>query len=399
MKNLQLPFGVQDYMPQECYNKNSVQDKLCAVFALHGLSRVSVPAIEYFDVYGEVLSRSALNKTFKMTDIDGSLLMLRADPTLQICRMAASKLNSENIKKVYYIENSYEYISDPTAVRSREFPQAGVEILGDSGSACDAEALIIAIESLLGAGLEDFMLEIGQVDYFNGIALQSGFCEKDAAELRLLINRKDMLGIEMFLNGKNVSSEFRSQFMLLPTLFGDTEILKKARADISNEKSLRALDNLEDVMSVLKAAKLDKYVSIDLGLLRGEYYTGIVVKGLYSRLGVPILDGGRYDKLCDAFGVSLPAVGFSVGVKRLLTALEKEGKLLACKPADCAYISDGDNAEFEYSYISELRKKGLSVEKCFFKTEKQLIDYCNAKNIDCAAIICGGKIKFAKGKV
>ncbi len=399
MKNIRLPFGVQDYMPQECYNKELTQEKLGNVFSRHGFLRVGTPAIEYFDAYDEVLSRASQNKTFKMTDSDGSLLILRSDPTLQICRMAATKFDAENINKVYYLENSYEYISDPTTARSREFPQAGVELLGNSGNAGDIEILTVAIESLLAAGLTDFMLEIGQVGYFNGIAGEAGLCEKDAGELRSLINKKDMLGMEMFLSGKNVADKYVAQFMMLPTLFGDSEVISKARKGVVNVKSNRALDDLENILAALKAAGLDKYVSVDLGLLRGDYYTGMVLKGFSSQLGLPILDGGRYDGLCSAFGITLPAVGFSIGVKRLLIALEKEGKLVPCGRSGYAYISDGKDHAFEYGFVSKLRNGGAKVEKCFFDSRDALVGYCNSAGIKNAFVISGGKVEYVKGGI
>lgn len=391
MKKLQLPFGVQDYMPQECYQKNLVQERLATVFLRHGFRRVDTPAIEYFDVYDEVLGRNTVNKTFKMTDSDGSLLMLRFDPTLQICRMAATKLGAEQIEKVFYIANSYEYIPDSGTARSREFAQTGVELLGSCGSAGDTEAIVVAIESLLGAGLTDFLLEIGQVDYFNGIVCEAGMCDEDAKELRVLINKKDMLGVEMFLRGKNVNEKFMTQFLQLPTLFGDEDVLARAREGVANQRSLRALDNLQQVYAALRAMRLDKYVSVDLGLLRGEYYTGLVLKGITRNLGVPILDGGRYDALCASFGKPMPAIGFSIGVKRLLVALEKEGKLSHGGDVDCAYISDGKDVGFEYSYVREMRSRGLSVEKRFGGDKKALVAYCRHCGIRSAIVIEGNK--------
>ncbi len=392
MKNLQLPFGVQDYMPQECYNKNLTQEKLAETFVQHGFVRVETPAIEYYNVYDEILSRAAVHKTFKMTDSDGSLLILRPDPTLQICRMAAAKLQSEGIHKVYYLENSYEYLSDPSTARSREFAQAGVELLGTSGTAGDVEIIVVAIESLLAAGLDDFLLEIGQVAYFNGLTSEAGMTENDAETLRALVNKKDMLGVELFLHGKNVDERFVSRFLKLPTLFGGAEVLARAREGVANEKSEQALNNLQEIMEKLTALGLDRYVSIDLGLLRGDYYTGLVMKGFSGKLGVPLLDGGRYDRLGQAFGKTMPAVGFSVGIKRLLIALEKEGKLIACKTPDYAYISDGKDSAHEYAVVSDLRKKGNNVEKCFYCKKSELIAYCKQKGIRHALIFTGGKM-------
>lgn len=399
MKKLQLPFGVQDFMPDECYNKKLTEERLAEVFAAHGFLRISTPAIEYFDVYGEILSSVAVNKTFKMTDSDGRLLMLRSDPTFQICRLAATKLKTENISKVYYTENSYEYISDSTTARSREFPQAGVELLGAAGIDADIETVIVAIESLKTAGLEDFILEIGQVDYFNGIAYESGLGETDSKELRLLINKKDMLGVEMFLQGKNIDNRFVAQFLKMPSLFGDSEVLNSARKGVSNSKSNLALDNLDKIITAVSSAGYEKYITVDLGLLRGDYYTGLVIKGLSGNLGVPILDGGRYDSLCKAFGENLPAVGFSIGVKRLLIALEKEGKLSKRSVPDCVYISDGKDYAYEYEYVSKLRNRGKTVEKCFFSSKEELCKYCDECGIECAFVICGNTVAFKKGGV
>lgn len=389
MKNLQLPFGVQDCMPQECYNKIIIQEKLSEIFRKHGFLRVETPSFEYFDVYGGILSRDSANKTFKMTDADGSLLTLRSDPTLQICRMAATKLGG--VDKVFYAANSYEYLSDSYTSRSREFSQMGVELLGAGDVSADVEAITVAIEGLRESGLSDFMLELGQVDYFNGLTKEAGMSERDAKELRGLVNKKDMLGVEMFLSSKKVGERFVSQFLLLPTLFGDCEVLNKARKEIANDTSAQALNRLEQILIALKAARLDKYVAIDLGILRGEYYTGLVMKGISGKLGVPLLDGGRYDTLCGEFGASKPAVGFSIGIKRLLVALEREEKLIPCASPDIAYISDGKDCGFEYEYVAALRENGLVVEKRFDCGKKELLDYCTAKKIPCAVIISGGK--------
>ena len=206
-----------------------------------------------------------------------------------------------------------------------------------------------------------------------------------------LVNKKDMLGVEMFLSSKKVGERFVSQFLLLPTLFGGCEVLNKARKEIANEKSAQALNRLEQILIALKAARLDKYVAIDLGLLRGEYYTGLVMKGISGKLGVPLLDGGRYDTLCGEFGASKPAIGFSIGIKRLLVALEREGKLMSCASPDIAYISDGKDCGFEYEYVAALRENGLVVEKRFECGKKELLDYCAAKKIPCAVIISGGR--------
>lgn len=70
------------------------------------------------------------------------------------------------------------------------------------------------------------------------------------------------------------------------------------------------------------------YISYDLGMIKPlSYYSGILFSGLVKDLGAPVLSGGRYDNLADAFGKHMPAVGFAMGLKRILVALERQGSL------------------------------------------------------------------------
>ena len=141
MKKFQLPYGVQDYLPQECYNKELVEKKLSEVFYKSGYERVETSALEYFDLFDGILPPSAINKMFKMTDSDGSLLVLRPDTTLQICRMAAGNLDTGEINRLYYCENSFEFLTDNSTARTREFAQVGVELLGNTGIDGDIEII------------------------------------------------------------------------------------------------------------------------------------------------------------------------------------------------------------------------------------------------------------------
>lgn len=383
-------------MPQECYNKKIVEDKLSKVFTLHGFSMVQTSSLEYFDLFNEIFDSKNINRMFKMTDNDGGLLVLRPDITLQICRMVATKFDINQINKLYYVENSFEYLPNTSTARSREFEQAGIEMLGKSGFAGDLEILTAAIEGFKACGLEDFLLEIGQVQFFNGLMQEGGVNSEDAKILRGLVNKKDMLGVELFLQNRNLKSEFIKKFLLLPTLFGDESILEKAKNMCSNDTSLKAIDNICYLVSHLKERGLDKYISIDLGMLQGDYYSGLVVRGVAKNLGLSILDGGRYDNLCNALNAPMEAVGFAIGVKRLLIALENQNKLEGLKAIDYAYISDDKFGDFEYETVKNLREGGKTVTKCFLQNGSELAQYCVKNNIAGAFEIAGQTRKDIK---
>lgn len=367
-----LPYGVQDYFPDECYNKSVVEEKLCAVFSSYGYNKVETPTFEYYDMYAGVPVSS--DRMFKLTDNDGSLLVLRPDITLQVCRIAG-KLEG-GIQKLYYTENSYEYLPNIYSARTREFSQAGVELLGDTGLRGDAEIIKMAIESLLRVGLEDFLIEIGDVRYFKSLMDECGMAEADTAVLQSLINRKDSLGMEMFLQQCPVEKRFKDKFRLLPSLFGDVSVLDTAALDCG-EKSAAVLQDLKTIFSMLDKCGYGKYVSVDLGLLHGlDYYSGLVIRGLTGNLGLSVLDGGRYDDIGRSFKAGMNAVGFAIGVKRLLVALDSAHKL--CKRPPCLYayaVAGGDEAGVD-SVLRSLRADGARVTDSFCGDRETLVAFC-----------------------
>ena len=201
MKKFNLPFGVEDYLPKDCYTKQVLEQKITDIFFNAGFDKIETGEIEYFDLYDGVLSRDSLNKTFKFTDTDGQLLVLRPDTTMQVLRLASNKLDSD-ISKLYYIQKSFEFLPTGTShsARSREFSQIGIEILGNSGIAGDIEAVVLAINALKAAGLKDFIIELGHVDFLNGILGELNLSKNDLDELRDIVNSKDALGLEIFIS-------------------------------------------------------------------------------------------------------------------------------------------------------------------------------------------------------
>lgn len=392
-RKLKIPYGFQDFLPDECYNKDILEKKLSAAYCSYGYNKVETPTIEYYDTFHDVSEPEKLKKMFKLTDNDGSLLALRPDTTLQICRMA-SKLNLNNPQRMYYIENSFEYQDNKDNARTREFSQIGIELLGDSGLDGDVEIIQLAIESFLKAGLEDFIIEIGNNNFFKGLSSESGLNDKDVTTLTALINRKDMLGMEMFLQKKKTPPQFMQKLLILPSLFGGKEVLKKAKSLTDNPLAENALIQIEYIFNALKSIGYDKYISIDMGMLNGlNYYSGLVMKGYSRKLGLCLLDGGRYDTICSSFGYSTCAVGFAIGTKRLLLALDESGKLKQIPPCDYAYSVQNTDLTIEFNFTERLRKQDNKLVKVFAKTRNALIEYCRENKINKAFFLSNNAIE------
>ncbi len=362
MKRMTLPYGVQDYLPDECYNKNIAEKRICDTFSAFGYDRIETPALEYSDLYAGIVP---VEKMFKLTDNDGRLLVLRPDTTLQVCRMAA-KMQFSGVKKFYYTENSFEYLPNVYTSRTREFSQAGVELLGDSGPDGDVEIIILAIEAFLSAGLENFLIEIGDVRFFKCIMRGCGLDEEDVQAMRELIDKKDQLGLEVFLQRKGVDEDLKEKFLILPSLFGKADVLEEARRLCGDDSCAAVLDHLGYINGRLQKLGYGKYISFDLGLLRGlNYYSGLVIKGLAADMGLSVLDGGRYDDIGGLFKEGMSAVGFAIGMKRLLVALDNRRALKKAPPCDYAYSDFGADGAAVSAYIGRLRRDGLRVTDAF----------------------------------
>lgn len=396
MNKVQLPFGMQDYLPEECYNKEKSENKMSEVFSSYGYKRVSMPTLEYYDLFTADGAMQG-NKLFKLTDTDGSLLALRADATIQVCRMYVTSMSG--VQRMFYSLDSFEYLSDVNSARDREFAQMGVELLGNSGIDGEVELLAMAVDALTSAGLKKFTIELGHVGYFEGLAEEFGLSSENVGKLKALINKKDMLGVELFFNELGISEKHKESILSLPLLFGTPSILDKADALCHNEKSHAAIARLKMLTDKLDKMGIGKYFSIDLGLVSSNnYYTGVVFKGICEGVGASILDGGRYDGLCDRMGKPTEAVGFAVGVKRLLTALKQAGVWEKAPKADVAFAIIDCDESLVRSTVSKLRKKNRVVQ--VFGNENDLIAYCNERGISRAILFDGDAVELtlsAKG--
>ncbi len=326
MANSRLPAGVQDVLPRECSILTELKLKLERKFSSAGFSPVLSAGLEYYETFSGKENAVPEERMFKMTDTDGKLLVLRPDTTLSIARIAATKLNSDRARLSYFADK-YD-LENGGGLSSREIYQAGVECLGEEGAFSDAQCIAFAIECLKEAGLRDFIIDIGHVGYFKGLLEESGLSPFQAEDVRACINRKDTMNAERLLKKAGVSGDALNNILALPALFGGREVFSVAEALTHNSCARRAVDDLKNIDRLLTAMGYEGYISYDLGMIKPlSYYSGILFSGLVKDLGAPVLSGGRYDNLADAFGKHMPAVGFAMGLKRILVALERQGAL------------------------------------------------------------------------
>ena len=145
------------------------------------------------------------------------------------------------------------------------------------------------MEALLAAGLKEFQVSVGQIEYFKGICQQAGLGEETESELRELISGKNIFGAEALLAGKGVEESHSRMLLKVTEHFGSVQVLKSARELAGNPRSLAAVDRLEKLYHVLCEYGVEKYISFDLGMLsKYHYYTGVIFKVYTYGVGEPV---------------------------------------------------------------------------------------------------------------
>lgn len=256
MYKFRLPEGTQDYLPDSLYNKKKIQEKIMSVFRNNAYQKIQTPKLEYYDVFTSGVGAVPDNKLFKLTDTDGSLLVLRADMTLPIARIVSTKMQLDFPLRLCYLADSFNFITERN--RMREFTQAGIELYGVPGPEGDAEVIALAIKALLSAGLTDFQIEIGQVDILKGLLHQANIPEDKQKEIISAVDKKNFIDAD-------IDPEVAKTIDKITMLYGDITVLKEAGELVHNKTSVDALLWLFEVRQILAEYNLEQYISFDLG--------------------------------------------------------------------------------------------------------------------------------------
>ena len=360
---LHTPDGVRDIYSLECEKKNVLEQRLHQRLKTYGYHDIQTPSFEYFDVFSQEVGTIPSRELFKFFDREGDTLVLRPDFTPSIARSAAKYYMDETRPiRMCYMGNTFVNNSSYQG-RLKESTQLGAELLGDASPEADAEMIAMVIELLLDAGLKEFQVSIGQIDFFKGFLLAAGLDEEQEFTLRELISNKNNFGIEEFLDDIRMPKTCREAFIRMPQLFGNAEVLKEARRLADNSRSICAIERLEAVYHALKLYDLTDYISFDLGLVsKYKYYTGVIFQAYTYGTGEPIVKGGRYDNLLARFGKNFAATGFAVVIDQLMSALSRQKIAIPVEADGRLVLYDASSRDAAIHLAVSMRKDGRPVE-------------------------------------
>jgi ATP phosphoribosyltransferase regulatory subunit len=303
-----IPSGTRDVLPDEMRELRAITDALRGVFDRHGYGEVYTPTIEYESVLRR--GDGGVQPAYRVVDDHGDVLALRADMTVPIARVVASRYQAaEPPLRFCYVAHAYRQVT-PHRGQMREFLQAGLELVGAPGAAGTAEALTVLCHALDAVGLDGYRIGLGDAALYPALLAGLGVDEDHRERLLNELATKDFVGLEREVRELDLAAGDADLLVRVPQLRGGSDVLR----------------GLRDVLDLLEEA-VAEHVIFDLGLARGlGYYTGAVFDVYDPALGEPLGGGGRYDDLLGRFGRALPAVGFAIGVDRLHAALAGEGR-------------------------------------------------------------------------
>lgn len=342
-----LPEAIEDLLPVEAAQVESLRRRLLDDFHRHGYQLVSPPMLEFADALLAESDGDLNLRSFKLVDqLSGRTLALRADITPQASRIDAHLLNRQGVTRLCYC-GSVLHARPSNLLASREPVQLGAELYGHAGLEADHEIVRLLAGALQLADLPPSRIDLGHVGIFraltDGLTLPAG---RDQALFDAL-QSKDVPTLLELTAG--LPDDRRRGLLALPDLYGGIEVLAGAAA------VLPALPEISQALGELLrlATELsDLPLSFDLADLRGyHYHSGVVFAAYCANSPAAVALGGRYDSIGARFGRARPATGFSLDLRtlaRLSAPQEVAGAILAPWPED----------ETLHAEVARLRKNG-----------------------------------------
>lgn len=375
-KLLHTPDGVRDIYDNEYKRKRKVMEELHRVFELYSYHDIQTPTFEYFEIFSKDKGSALSNEMFKLFDRENNTLVLRPDITPSIARCVAKYYENEDLPiRLCYEGNTY---SNKISHQGKlcEMTQLGVELVNDDSSAADAELLATVVDCFQALGMQEFQIEVGEVEFFKGIIEEAGLDEEQEVIIREYIMNKNFFGLQEYVKHLDISRQMKKILTSFDQLFGGLDMLERAKELVQNPRSLTAISRLERVYHALSYYHCEEHVGFDLSMLSDyKYYTGILFKGYTYGTGDAVVRGGRYNALLKQFGKDAPAIGFAFVIDELMKAIDRQNISVAIEEKEAVILYHQEWQQKAIELGCNMRQKGKKVELIRMSAKKTLEDY------------------------
>ncbi|MDY0088650.1 MAG: ATP phosphoribosyltransferase regulatory subunit [Coriobacteriia bacterium] len=384
------PRGFRDVLPQEAAERDAIASTLADVYGTWGYQLVETPLVEDFATL-EAGAGAPDSNTFRLFDSDGRLLALRPEMTVPIARLTASRLSGE--RGPHRLHYAADVFREQVSLRgqSRQFTQSGVEYIGASGPAADAEVVALLIESIAATGLADFTVALGTVEVLSALLAASRAPEEWQEAIRCAAHDRNLVEIDRLATLRDIPGDVGVALRAVVRLRGGREAIDQCREHLEACGCGAVLKTFTAMWDILETSGLTGHATVDFGTMRSfDYYTGLVFELLVPGLGLPLGGGGRYDTVLGAFGAPSAAAGFAVGIERLHIALSEQGVAPAVRRLDA--IVCGGSASEVFAGAARLRAAGWRVRVAVGSSGAECVAAAHAAAAFEALSVSGGSI-------
>ncbi|MGB9937972.1 MAG: histidine--tRNA ligase [Methanobacterium sp.] len=397
------PRGTRDFLFKDMKERKYVENSLRRTFERYGYGEIKTPIFEDLQLFTEKSGEAIKEEIYHFKDKGSRDLALRPELTAPVARLYLNELQkTARPIKMYYFGSCFRY-ERPQAGRFRQFWQFGCELIGGKSPEAEAEVMAMAANALDEIGLENYEFHIGNLGIIRSLLKDAEVSEDDQQQIMGLIDKGDVESLENLLNDSNFSDSLKDILIKLVGIKGHDEVIGEVRDIIKNcSGAFKALDDLEELLNLLKIFGFSNYV-VDLGIARGlDYYTGIVFEIYVRGLGAQkqISGGGTYNLIEIFGGEPVESTGFAFGFDRVMEALKKQKAAIPSEGHVKVFVAplSGEMREHAFKITQNLRRKGISADVDLARKKlKKILSF--ADNMGARYVVLVGARDIEAGKV
>lgn len=400
--------GFRDSLPELMLHRERLLEQARRVYRSYGFAPIDTPALEYTEILLGKGGEETDKQLYRFTDHGGRDVALRFDLTVPFARFAAQYIGQLGTPFKRYHMGPVWRGENTQRGRYREFWQCDFDTIGTTSNAADAEVALVIHDLMRALGVERFTVRLNNRMVLNGLLEELGLAEKAKSVLIALDKLgkagHDAVAAEMVDRAGATSAQAERVLALAETTGTNAEVLDRVRREFgSNDRAAEGARQLQEILDVARTAGVaEDFLRLDLSIARGlDYYTGTIYETFLTDLpGIgSVCSGGRYDNLASLYTKQkLPGIGASLGLDRLLAALE-ELKLVqkVGTPAPVLVIQFSADRLGDYQRLARaLRAEGLGVE-VYPDAKKVAQQFQYAEKRGFRAAVIAGPDEFAQG--
>jgi histidyl-tRNA synthetase len=400
--------GFRDYLPALMIPREHMLEKCRQVYRSYGYAPIDTPALEYLEILKGKGGEESDKLIYSFRDHGDREVALRFDLTVPFARFAAQHIGKLGTPFKRYHMGPVWRGENTGHGRYREFWQCDFDTIGTESNASDIEVVLVINDLMTALGFERIEIHLNNRLVLNGLLEEMGLAGQTAAVLRALDKLckvgKDAVAAEMAEKAGVSRGQAERVLALAEMQGGNREILDHLRREFgTNPRAAEGINRLTELLDVATSVGIgEERIRLDLSIARGlDYYTGTIYETfLLDKPDIgSVCSGGRYDNLAGVYTKQrLPGVGASLGLDRLLAAMEEMNLVPSvATPAPVVIVQFSPEYLGEYQKMGRaLRAEGIRVE-VYPEAKKigQQLQYAEKRGFNVALI--AGADEFAQG--